>query len=77
MLAMSQEELFKNIEVLPIELKTKMVEKLLNSLNPIHESVDNAWIKESNRRKDELENGKVTAINGDDVFQKIQQRFNK
>ena len=77
MLAMNQEELFKNIEVLPIELKTKLVDMLLSSLNPITDSVDKAWIKEVNRRKDELETGKVTAVGGEEVFRKIQQRFNK
>jgi tetrahydromethanopterin S-methyltransferase subunit G len=50
---------------------------LLSSLNPMNDSVDNAWIKEVNKRKDELENGKVTPVNGDEVFRKIQQRFNK
>jgi len=77
MLAMNQEELFKNIEVLPIELKTKLVDMLLSSLNPINDSIDKVWIKEANRRKDELETGKVTAVSGEEVFRKIQQRFNK
>jgi len=77
MLAMNQEELFKNIEVLPIELKTKLVDMLLSSLNPINDSIDKAWIKEANRRKDDLETGQVTAVSGEEVFRKIQQRFNK
>jgi len=77
MLAMKQEELFKNIEVLPIELKTKMVDMLLSSLNPMNDSIDKTWIKEANRRKDEITSGKVTAVSGDEVFKKIQQRFNK
>jgi len=36
MLTMTQEQLFKNIEILPIEMKTKIVDILLNSLNPVN-----------------------------------------
>ena len=54
MLAMNQEELFKNID-----------------------AFDKAWIKELNRRKEDLENGNVTTVSGDEVFRKIQQKFKK
>jgi len=77
MLAINQKELFKNIEVLPIELKTKLVDRLLTSLNPLNDSVDNAWIKEANRRKKELETGAVVTVSGDEVFKKIQERFER
>ena len=50
---------------------------LLNSLNPMNDAVDKSWIKEANRRKDDLETGQVTAVSGEEVFRKIQQRFNK
>jgi hypothetical protein len=77
MLAINQEELFKNIEILPIELKTKLVDMLLISLNSLNDSVDHAWIKEANRRKKELETGDVTTISGNEVFRKIQERFER
>jgi hypothetical protein len=77
MLAINQEELFKNIEILPIELKTKLVDMLLISLNSLNDSVDHAWIKEANRRKKELEIGDVTTISGNEVFRKIQERFER
>ena len=75
MLAINQEQLFKNIEILPIELKTKIVDMLLKSLNPVNESIDNLWIKEINRRKEEIESGSVATVDGNEVFKKIQQRF--
>ena len=75
MLAINQEQLLKNIEILPIELKTKIVDMLLKSLNPVNESIDNLWIKEINRRKEEIESRSVAAVDGNEVFKKIQQRF--
>ena len=75
MLAINQEQLFKNIEILPIELKTKIVDMLLKSLNPSNESIDNLWIKEVTKRKEEIESGDVVTVDGNEVFRKIQQRF--
>jgi len=75
MTALKQEQLFDEIDVLPIDLKTKIVDKILNSINPIDKSIDDLWIKEVNRRKDEIESLKVTLVSGDEVFRKIANRF--
>ena len=75
MTALKQEELFDEIDVLPIDLKTKIVDKILNSINPIDKSIDDLWIKEVNKRKDEIESSKVTLVSGDEVFRKIANRL--
>ena len=74
MTALKQEQLFDEIDVLPIDLKTKIVDKILNSINPIDKSIDDLWIKEVNKRKDEIESSKVTLVSGDEVFRKIANR---
>jgi hypothetical protein len=75
MVALRQEQLFEEIDILPIDLKTKIVDKILNSINPIHKSIDNLWIEEVNKRKNEIEYANVKLVNGDDVFSKISQRL--
>ncbi len=75
MTALKQEQLFDEIDVLPIDLKTKIVDKILNSINPIDKSIDDLWIKEVNKRKDEIESSKVTLVSGDEVFKKIANRL--
>lgn len=60
MTALKQEQLFDEIDLLPIDLKTKIVDKILNSINPIDKSIDDLWIKKVNKRKDEIESSKVT-----------------
>jgi len=75
MVALRQEQLFEEIDILPIDLKTKIVDKILNSINPIHKSIDDLWIQEVNKRKNDIEYGNVKLINGDDVFSKIAQRL--
>jgi len=75
MVALRQEQLFEEIDILPIDLKTKIIDKILNSINPIHKSIDNLWIEEVNKRKKDIEYGNVKLVNGDDVFSKIAQRL--
>ena len=77
MVAIEQKQLFENIEVLPIDMKTKLVTMLLKSINPTDKSVDAFWIQEINKRKEAIESGKVETIAGNVVFQRIEQRFSK
>ena len=76
MLALKQEQLFDEIDVLPIDLKTKIVDKILASITPIDSSIDALWIQEVNQRKIDIENGTVALVDGDEVFKKISQRLN-
>ena len=61
---------------LPIDLKTKIVDKILASITPPNTSIDALWIKEANKRKNEIETDSVSLVNGDEVFQKIAKRLN-
>jgi len=76
MLALKQEQLFEEIDILPIDLKTKIVDKILASITPSNTTIDSLWIKEVNKRKDEIETNQVSLIDGDEVFKKISQRLN-
>ncbi len=75
MLALKQKELFDEIDILPIDLKTKLVDKILSSITPIDNSIDALWIKEANKRKREIETNSVALVDGDEVFQKIAKRL--
>lgn len=55
--------------------KTKLVDRLLNSITPKNQSIDELWIKEANARKNEIENQTVSLIDGKEVFQKIFQKY--
>jgi len=64
-------------ESLPIELKTRLIDRLLNSIQPSQAEIDNLWAKEAERRVDEIKSGKVKTIPGDDVFKEIYNRISK
>jgi len=76
MLALKQKQLFDEIDILPIDLKTKIVDKILASITPSSTSMDALWIKEVNKRKNDIEIDCVSLIDGDEVFQKIAKRLN-
>ncbi|OHE09469.1 MAG: hypothetical protein A2513_04925 [Sulfurimonas sp. RIFOXYD12_FULL_33_39] len=76
MTALKQDELFEEIDILPIDLKTKIVEKILTSITPLNSDIDKLWIKEANKRKQEIESNSVTLIDGNEVFKKLSQKLN-
>ncbi len=68
-------ELISVAESLPLELKTELIETLLNSLNPSRKEIDELWAKEAEKRVLELRTGKVKAIPGEEVFREIQDKL--
>ena len=72
----NQKELFAEIEVLPLDIKAKLADKILRSLNSLNNATDELWIQEVLKRKEEIENGSVNLIDGEEVFNKIKQKFN-
>ncbi len=70
-------ELISMVESLPVDIKTKLIDKLLNSLHPSQKEIDELWAKEVERRVEEIKTGKVKTIPGEEVFKEIQERFSK
>ncbi|WP_428024036.1 addiction module protein [Arcobacter sp.] len=75
MTALKQQQLFDEIDILPIDIKTKIVDKILNSISPSDKTIDELWINEVNKRKNDIESDKVSLVDGDEVFKKISQRL--
>lgn len=75
MIALNTHQLLAEVDSMPIDLKTKLIDKLLNSLNPHSESIEALWKQEIDTRVSAIESGKVTLVDGDDVFRKIKARF--
>ena len=71
MTTIQQKQLFDEIDILPIDLKTKLVDKFLNSINQTNDSMNGLWIKEINKRRIEIEKGNISLVNGEEVFEKI------
>ncbi len=67
-------DIIERVELLPIDMKIELVDKILESLTPTQKEFDQLWKAEVERRIDEVESGKVKTIPGDEVFAKIRAR---
>jgi len=70
-------ELISMVESLPVDVKTTLVEKILNSLHPSQKEIDALWAKEAEKRVKEIKTGRVKTISGDKVFKEIQEKFHR
>lgn len=70
-------ELFSVVESLPVDLKTELVKKILDSLHPTQKEIDELWAKEAEKRVEEIKTGKVKTIPGDEVFKEIREKLGK
>jgi putative addiction module component (TIGR02574 family) len=69
------EDLIDEAISLPVETRTLLVDKLLQSLNPTQTEIDVLWAKEAEKRVEEIRTGKVETVPGDQVFRKIRDRL--
>ncbi|VAW41474.1 hypothetical protein MNBD_GAMMA01-1714 [hydrothermal vent metagenome] len=74
---MNTKELINEAASLPVEERALVVDSLLRSLNQPESEIDKKWIVVAKRRLAEMRSGTVAAIPGEQVFEKIWNRFNK
>ncbi len=71
-------ELEAKIRSLSPEDKTELLRSLIGELDgPADADVEQAWLKEAQRRHREIEEGKVTAIPAEQVFANLRARLKK
>lgn len=73
---------FKEIENSALELDEKqraeLAKRLLKSLDEyVDEDIEQAWIDEVRRRKEEIKSGKVTPVPGEQVHKEARNLLNK
>ncbi len=64
-------------EMLPIDLKLELVDRLVESISPSQKGIDELWKIEVERRVEEVRSGKVKTIPGEQMFAEIEERFGK
>ncbi len=76
-MATKTDELMSMVESLPIDIKTRLIEKILNSLHPTQKEIDKLWAEEAERRVKEIKSGKVNTIPAEEVFDEVKRRYTK
>ncbi|OGP55671.1 MAG: addiction module protein [Deltaproteobacteria bacterium RBG_13_52_11] len=62
---------------LPVEERVHLANSLLESLNMPNPAIDKKWAEVAKRRLGELRSGKVKPIPGNEVFDRVHERFPK
>ena len=74
---MNTAALIKEVVSLPVEERTMVIESLLQSLNHPKTEIDRQWGQVAKKRLKTLQSGEVQAVDGENVFNDIWQRFEK
>jgi len=72
---METKKIIEEVISLPVEERALIADSILRSLNPVESDIDKKWIKIAKKRLEELKSGSIKAVPGDEVFDKIWQRF--
>jgi putative addiction module component (TIGR02574 family) len=72
---MNIKDLIQEAESLPVEERAMVVDSLLRSLNPPDAEIDRKWAEVARKRLEEIRSGRVEAVPGEEVFDKIWNRF--
>jgi putative addiction module component (TIGR02574 family) len=62
---------------LPVEIRVQLIDRLIQSMNPTRKEIDELWVKEVEKRVEEIESGKVQTVPAAEVFRKIRKRLKK
>ena len=74
---MKNSDIVAMVESLPVEIKTALLKKILDSLNPSQEDIDKLWAKEAEKRLKAYKTGKTKAISGAEVFREASGKYRK
>jgi putative addiction module component (TIGR02574 family) len=60
---------------LPVDERVIVVDSILRTLNVPNPEIDKAWAEVAESRLAELRSGRIKAVPGDQVFERIRDRF--
>ena len=71
------EEITDEALSLPSEARALLADRLVESLDPAEDGyIHDLWVKEANRRLQELRSGAVSAIPGEEAVARLRQKHN-
>lgn len=77
-MSLGLDQIYDAALLLPADVRMSLIEKLLSSLNPpLQSDHERYWEEEAERRVTQIENGEVELVPGDEVFDKIREKYRK
>jgi hypothetical protein len=70
------EQITQQALALPVDIRTQLANVLLESLDTsFDKSIQHYWTTEACRRRDEIRNGQVKTIAGDEALKRVRMMF--
>jgi putative addiction module component (TIGR02574 family) len=77
-MSLTVEQIAEEALSLPSEARALLADRLAESLDPLEDGYTRTlWIDEAMRRRDDIRNGRVQTIPGDEVLSRIRQMFSR
>lgn len=73
---MNTQQIIDEASSLPTEERATVVDVLLRSLNPPESEIDKRWTALAQQRLTALRSGEASSVDGEEVFEKVWNRFN-
>lgn len=70
-------EIVSAAEALPVEMRLEIVDRLLEGIGPTSKEIDDMWLVEIERRRENVRTGAAKMIPGAEVFAKVEKRFGR
>ena len=74
---MNTKELINEAVALSVEERALLVDSLLRTFDQPEPDIDKKWANVANKRLIEMRSGKVQPVPGEDVFERVRNRFGK
>ena len=68
---MDLKDILEKVNSLPVEERAIVADSLLRSLNPPESDIDKKWAALAQKRLSEMRSGKIQAVPGEEVFNRI------
>ena len=73
---LTTEQITEAALALPDEIRALLADRLLESLEPAEDKrIHPLWLTEARQRRDEVRNGSVQTIPGDEALERVRQAF--
>lgn len=74
---MNTQQVIEFAKNLPIDMRIELVEQLQQTITPINPEIEQAWIKEAERRLHEYQLGKVETFPAKQAIKELRQSYSK
>ena len=75
-MSMTVDQIAEQALALPYEARTMLADRLIESLDTTEDcSIQQLWIAEARRRRDDVRTGRVQTIPGDEALNHVRQAF--